>query len=143
MGKSNDGRRDGLTFDAYNPIGDGPCRVQISLDRLRAVAKRGAGAILECRNIVPHILAHPTAIFEGLRRDEEEDRWGYGWRCYCGLPTVAYRTNGTEINPYPRQVYLVFVNDGFIAYNWRWEYGDPEDLELPADHPARFTRRLR
>jgi len=100
------------------------------------------GHAKECAYIVPHILRHPTAVFEGLRRDEDEDRLGYGWRCYCGRPVQSYRADGTEQNPYPGQVYLVFVNDERIAYNWRWETADAEDFNLPMEYATRFARRL-
>jgi hypothetical protein len=92
--------------------------------------------------MVPAILQRPTAIFEGLRRDEDEDRWGYGWRCYCGRPDRAYRADGSAIQPYADQVYLVFVNDERVAYNWRWEKSDPENRSLPVDDETRFKQRL-
>ena len=71
----------------------------------------------ECGIIVPMILEQPTAIFEGLRQDEDEDRHGYGWRCYCGIPEHAYHSDGTERPAYPGQIYLVFVNEERVAYN--------------------------
>ena len=92
--------------------------------------------------IVPMILQQPTAIFEGLRQDEDEDSRGMGWRCYCGIPEHAYHSNGTQRNPYPGQVYLVFVNDERVAYNWRWEKADPDDPKVPENHEARFKTRL-
>ena len=91
---------------------------------------------------MPMILEKPTAIFEGLRRDEDEDRWGYGWRCYCGQPEHAYRSDGSLAPPYPGQVYLVFVNDEQVAYNWRWERADPDNPRLPIGHETRFKQKL-
>ncbi len=110
---------------------------------MQAVARSGLGHAQECGKIVPAILQRPTAIFEGLRRDEDEDRWGFGWRCYCGLPEHSYRSDGAAGRPYPGQVYLVFVNDEQVAYNWRWEKADPDDLTLPLDHALRFKQRLK
>jgi hypothetical protein len=100
------------------------------------------GHAKECAFTVPRILQGPTAIFEGLRRDEDEDRWGYGWRCYCGVPEQSFRRDGTPAPPYPGQVYLVFVNDEKVAYNWRWEKADPDNPRLPIDHETRFKQRL-
>ena len=91
---------------------------------------------------MPVILQHPTAMFSGLRWDEDEDRRGYGWRCYCGIPEHSFRPDGSERRPYPNQVYLVFVNDQRIAYNWRWEQEDPDDPALPVGHETRFRQRL-
>lgn len=97
---------------------------------------------MECGHIVPAILKCPTAIFEGLRRDEDEDRQGCGWRCYCGIPEHAYHMDGTMRTPYRDQIYLIFINDEHVAYNWRWEKSDPNDLRLPVDHDSRFRQRL-
>jgi len=118
------------------------CEIQISFDRMQAVGRRSMGHAKECGIILPMILAQPTAIFEGLRKDEDEDRVGYGWRCYCGVPQKSYRSDGTEGRPYPGQVYLVFVNDERVAYNWRWEKSDPDHPNLPIDYQNRFKQRL-
>lgn len=69
-------------------------------------------------------------------------RQGVGWRCYCGIPEFAYHSDGTERRPYPGQVYLVFVNDEGVAYNWRWEKADPDDPNLPQNFETRFKTRL-
>jgi hypothetical protein len=136
-------RRDGITLLAIEPKdGKLTCEVLVSYDRLQAVGRRSLGHAKECGYIVPAILEAPTCIFEGLRRDEDEDRWGYGWRCYGGLPAHAYRADGGTIPPYIGQVYLVFVNDERVAYNWRWEKADPDDFKLPVDHQTRFKQRL-
>jgi hypothetical protein len=143
MEQPSEGRRDRTILLAIEPRdGTLSCEVQISFDRMQVVARRGLGHIKECGYIVPAILERPVAIFEGLRRDEDEDRWGYGWRCYCGLPDSAYRIDGSSIPPYSGQVYLVFVNDERVAYNWRWEKADPDDRKLPIDHATRFKQRL-
>lgn len=144
MAKSDRSRRDYLTLQAQDPVtGTLDFEVLVSFDRMQAVARRGLGHAKECGIIVPAILQRPTAVFEGLRRDEDEDRWGFGWRCYCGLPEHSYRSDGSTGRPYPGQVYLVFVNDERVAYNWRWEKSDPDDLTLPLDHALRFKQRLR
>jgi len=136
-------RRDGITLTAVEPKdGTMSCRIFISHGRLQTVASRGPGLVKECAFIVPQILSAPTCIFEGLRWEEDEDRWGYGWRCYCGLPTQAFRRDGTSISPHTGRVYLVFVNDEAVAYNWRWENADPDNLKLPLNHEIRFKQRL-
>lgn len=141
-GESPESRREYLTLEAVEPKDGSNCSVQISYDRMQAVGRRSMGHAKECAYIVPMILQEPTAIFEGLRRDEDEDRWGYGWRCYCGVPRRAFGQDGTECPPYAGQVYLVFVNDERVAYNWRWEKADPDEPRLPINHQDRFKRRL-
>jgi len=91
---------------------------------------------------VPMILQRPTAIFEGIRRDEDEDRQGFGWRCYCGIPDQGFLQDGTPVRPFPGQLYVVFVNDERVAYNWRWEKADSDNPRLPRDHETRFRKRL-
>ena len=135
-------RRQYITIAALDPETGKPCEVVISYDRMQAVARRSRGQAKECGFVVPMILQQPSAVFQGLRRDEDEDRKGYGWRCYCGIPEHAYLADGTPIRPYEGQVYLVFVNDEGVAYNWRWEQGDPENPSLPIDHQTRFRERL-
>jgi hypothetical protein len=119
MGKSGESRRDGLAVRAYDPVGRGVCEVFISHQRMITVGKRSLAHASECAYIVPVILQAPTAVFEGLRRDEDDDPHGVGWRCYCG-----------------------FVNDESVAYNWRWEEADPEDPTLLLDRENRFRQRL-
>lgn len=143
MAESEGSRRESLMLEAVDPAdGTRSRQVQVSHRRLRAVATRSQGHAKELAYIVPMILRLPTAIFEGLRRDEDEDRWGYGWRCYCGKPDQSFRADGAEAPPYPDQVYLVFVNDQGVAYNWRWEKAARDNPDLPQNHEARFRRRL-
>ncbi len=106
------------------------------------IAGRGMGHAKDCGFNVPHVLESPTAIFEGLRREEDDDKWGEGWRCYCGVPEHAYTRDGAQIPARTGRVLLVFVNSRRIAYNWRWEKSDIENFRLPADHEGRFKTRL-
>lgn len=142
MVDKGDSRRDYLTIQALNPVDGTTCEVLISFDRMQAVGRRSMGHAKECGFIVPAILQKPGAVFEGLRRDEDEAPRGVGWRCYCGVPEHSYRPDGTEATPYPNQVYLVFVNDEGVAYNWRWEKADPDKPTLPVDYPTRFRGQL-
>jgi hypothetical protein len=144
MAERKESRRQYLTLHAFDPgTSRLTAQVQISYERMQSVGRRSLGHAKECGYIVPAILRKPTAVFEGLRREEDEDRRGVGWRCYCGLPDQAYRPDGTETAPYPNQVYLVFINDEGVAYNWRWEKADPDDPSLPRDWKTRFKTRLR
>ncbi len=138
----DESRRQYLTLTAVNPADGLNQTVQISYQRIQTLGRRSMGHTKECAFIVPIILQKPSAIFEGLRRDEDDDRWGCGWRCYCGVPDRAYTADGTQRPPYRGQVYLVFINDQQVAYNWRWERADPDDPRLPVDHEKRFKRKL-
>jgi hypothetical protein len=116
MAERRESRRDYLTLQALDPAtGTLTARVQISYGRMQAVGRRSLGHAKECGYIVPTILQGPTAVFEGLRREEDEDVRGVGWRCYCGVPNHS---------------------------NWRWEKADSEQPILPVDHQTRFKKRL-
>jgi hypothetical protein len=142
MAETERSRRAYLKLAAYDPAGGTATQVLLSYDRLQAVARRSLGHAKECGNIVPNVLQKPTAIFEGLREEIDEDRRGVGWRCYCGVPERAYYADGTERLPYPHQVYLVVVNEEHVAYNWRWEKTNPDAPRLPQNHQSRFKTRL-
>jgi hypothetical protein len=143
MSEKKESRRQYLTLQAINPDdGKLTAEVQISYERMQTVGKRSMGHAKECGIIVPMILKNPTAIFEGLTKEEDEDRRGYGWRCYCGIPDESYHTDGTAGRPYPGQVYLVFLNDEHVAYNWRWEKADPDNPNFPIGHATRFRKHL-
>jgi hypothetical protein len=142
MAEKGETRRQYILLDAINPEDGKPCKIQVSFDRMQSVSRRSLGHASECGYIVPAILQKPTAIFEGLRQDDDEDRRGVGWRCYCGVPTNSYRTDGTTAAAYPNQVFLVFINKEAVAYNWRWEKADPDDAILPINHKERFKKRL-
>lgn len=142
MDGKKDGRRDYLSVKAINPDDGKETEVLISYDRMQAVGRRSMGHAKECGFTVPEILQKPRAIFEGLRRDEDEPPRGVGWRCYCGVPSQSFRQDGTAGRAYPNQVYLVFVNDEGVAYNWRWEKADADDLSVPQNHETRFKKRL-
>lgn len=142
MAAKESSRRDYLKLAALDPKTGRQCEVQVSFSRMQAVGRRSLGHARECGTNVPAVLQHPTAVFEGLRLDEDEDLHGAGWRCYCGLPEHAYHADGTARAPYPGQVYLVFVNDENVAYNWRWDKAAPDDPTLPIAHADRFRSRL-
>ena len=131
-----------LIIQAVDPErGTQTAGIQISYSRIKALGRRSKGQIKECAYIVPRILQRPTAIFEGLRSDNDKDRRGFGWRCYVGLPSCCYRRDGEQTEPPKGMVFMVFVNDDGITYNWRWEPANDADPKLPVDHESRFAKR--
>lgn len=135
-------RRENLLLEAVDGSTGKNCIVQISYGRLMALAKRGKGFTLEAAETLPEVLLRPTAIFEGLCSNDDEDARGFGWRCYCGIPSVRYRTDGGQIPVPENRVFLAFVNTEKVVYNWRWEPTDGDRRDLPIDHQSRFKRNL-
>ena len=131
-----------LNIKGHDPVTGKEIDVYISYERLQAIAKRSRGQIRETAELVPLTLQCRGPVFEGLCVDGDEDRRGVGWRCYCSSPDYGYTQEGDRCPPRAGQVYLVFVNEDRVAYNWRWERAHPDHPELPLDLENRFKRRL-
>lgn len=130
-----------VSLRAIDPSTGKDTVVLVSHRRMHIVAHRSLGHAKECGILVPFTLQQPTAVFEGLRKDEDEDRRAPGWYCYCSKPNCSFNENGEEQPPYPKQVFLVFVNKERVAYLWRWAKADAADDGLPENHETRFDRR--
>jgi len=135
-------RREGLMRPAVNPVDGMPFDVLISFDRLHIVAQRSLGQLTDAAYIVPEVLRHPRAIFEGLLRERDDDNRSAGWLCYCAIPERSYDDRGRPRATWPHKVFLVFVNDERVAYLWYWTKCDPEEPHLPEGHTKRFRRRV-
>jgi len=143
MANGAETRREKLVTQAIDPMSGKLHDVTLSIVKVRAAARTSEGKLRESANTVPIVLQSPTAVFEGLRRDDDEPLGtSYGWRCYCGVPDVAYTKNGDEREPWPGEVFLVFVNEEWVVYNWYWYKSSEGDPDLPADHEQRFRERL-
>lgn len=131
-------RRGYSSLQAVDPTDGQLCPLLISHHRMDQIAKRGTGASKELAFVVPWVLLHPTAIFQGVREDAEGE-----WVCYCGVPPRAYENkSGAAREPWPNEVYLVFATDEGVIYCNRWDDCDPENPKLPVDHDRRFSKRL-
>ena len=110
----------------------------VSYDKIDATARfRSRGQVLELAHLVPDALARPQAVFRGVREEAERR-----WLCYVGRRSRAFHPDGTERTPYPGEVFLVFVTDQMVVYNWNWFEADEQDAALPRDHADRFSERL-
>ena len=83
MAEKDESRRGGLMVAAVDPIDGRLVELQLSYDRLQFMKRLGVRALKETAFLVPEVLQRPTAIFEGLRREVDEDHGvgGSGWRC--------------------------------------------------------------
>ena len=133
-------RRDAFTFFALDADG-GTNKVYIGERRLLGLAKLGSWVLLEARDLVPQVLGTPTVIFEGVRWEKDEDKDRAGWRCYCAKPAFMYDQRGDKVTSDPRRVFLVFVNEEGMVYNWRWDWADDEDPDVPKGED-RFIKKV-
>lgn len=104
----------------------------------------GPGAIYEIAESVPAVLSRPRLIYEGIKRDADDDQAGEcpGWLCYVGLPPCRYDLRTGSQRTYQGRVMLVFVNDEKVVYTHRWEEEDSENKGFPADLENRFLKRV-
>lgn len=116
--------------------------IQLDYDKLRGLTRRGLGKVKEAAFLVPEVLARPSAVFRGLTRDTDEPLRGTGWLCYVGRPHECYEDDGRKLPRQPNRVFLVFVNDDWVAYNWYWYAADANQPDLPESHADRFRERL-
>lgn len=150
MGRSGSTRRQKLALEALDPVtGKTDLYLWFKYEKIQTIGRRSKGQIKEAAYIVPWLLKHPLVVFEGLCWDNDETGTrGVGWRCYCGLPKCAYKRNGEECEPYKGEVFLIFVDDTSLVYNWRWEKSDfaekgfPNEDDLRHGRGKRFKRRL-
>ena len=135
---------------AVNPKGrDKPdLKLTYSQTKVSHVRNLGfLGAIKEAVELVPFTLEYPSAIFEGLRPpDDKHSGESPGWLCYCSRPPYDYKKSGEECAPAPNKVFLVFVNEEQIIFNWRWENADIDAFcnkeYLPENYENRFRKRV-
>ena len=136
-------------FDAIDP-GEGTLfEVFVSHRRMGAVARRGIHAVMELAYVVSEVLRTPRRIYEGLRWEGDLDapREPDEWLCYVGRPSADFRTPDSQdaSPPRPDRLFLVFVNEERVAYNWRWEQAaensEDEPMGMNATNP-RFRRRV-
>lgn len=125
-------------IEAINPTDGKPWDVFLRQAKIESTAQRGMGAARELAYLVPFTLQNPTAIFRGVREEGESQ-----WLCYVALPTDAYNhRTGERVRPWTGQVFLVFVDDDRIVYNWRWDKSDASSLRLPIDFAQRFEEQV-
>ena len=98
---------------------------------------------MECGYSVPEVLQKPASIFQGLceEQDEPSHGRGHGWYCYCGIPSHDYTEEGDRIPPRAGFVFLVFVTEELVAYNWRWAVCCPNKPNLPMNYQNRFKEQ--
>ena len=133
-----------LRFAAFHPS-QGQYGVRVTRRKLVHWAGLGEWRLNELNVCVCKVLERPAAIFEGLRKEEDENRGpdGAGWWCYAGIPSTRFLDYGSGARkPTDNEVFLVFVTDEDVAYNIRWEKVENNVEWLRAEHPERFQRTI-
>ena len=138
--KTSKGNR--IEVEAVNPDDwKKPQLVCVRDSDLQFHARRGLGAIEECKYVF-QVLSKPQALFRGIRKDEDEEFTDSpGWLCYSTRVSCRYDRKGQSY-PSIGEVFLVFVNVDKVVYNWTWYEADPNDDKIPVDSVPRFKERL-
>ena len=133
-----------LRYAAFHPSGRS-FTVRVIRQKLLQWAALGEWRMRELEVSVSEILEQPDAIFEGLRKEEDEHKGpgGAGWWCYAGTPSTRFlEYGGGARKPADNEVFLVFVTDEDVAYSVRWEPVENNHQWLRAEHSERFQRRV-
>lgn len=131
-----------FTVQAVKPDDGSTMDVLFASHRLQWARNMGEGAILELSHSVKAVLEQPTALFEGFRRDSDDDKGEEeGWLCYVGKPVQRYELQTCRVRPNFGRVLLVFVNAEGVYYNHAWERECPQNPGLPEDTDERFKVR--
>ena len=135
-------RRGYASLEAIDPNDGGTWQVLLADGKMDHVAARGHGAAMELADTVRWTLLHPRAVFSGVReldRGIAEDNW----LCYVAKPGHAYdHKTGKRCPAWPNEVFMVFVTDERVVYNWYWSECDEQDSHLPADYGTRFFEQV-
>ena len=144
-------RRSDLQRLAVNPeTGRVDLVLTLDYDRVNATLNHrdSLGDKMTLAYIVPEALKKPTALYQGLRFEEDERHScsSPGWLCYCYYPEFKYNLAGQKVKPPVDKVFLVFVNEDKEVYNWAWVPADLDALtqrkHLPQDYQTRFEKPI-
>lgn len=133
-----------LRYEALHPSAM-PFTVRVTRPKLLQRASLGEWMLKELEVCVSEVLEQPNAIFEGLRKEEDDHKGpdGAGWWCYAGVPSTRFLNyGGGARKPTDTEVFLVFVTDRDVAYNFRWEVVELNQEWLRTEHPERFKRQI-
>lgn len=122
-------------IEGIAPSGQESCQFRVARSLLDRIWRDGPEhKAYEVWN-VKDTLQKPTAVFEGLNRDNFKASY-----CYVGNPEEGYSNDG-ERRPWdPRFVFLVYVRDDLRVLDWEKAKADEQNPKLPQDWKSRFER---
>jgi len=121
--------------------------VGVRVRRIKGILRRkNAEDIYTASYTLGETLRSPDAIFEGLRFDVNGQHRP-SWFCYAKHPERRYdKASGKSIVTPDGQIFLAFVNDKGVVYNWTFEDSDrcalTDGKYLPDDYKDRFGKQV-
>ena len=135
-------RRGYASVEAIDPRDGKIWHVLLPDTKMDYTARRGLGAAMELADTVRWALRHPRSIFRGVR-EIEKDVVEDDWLCYVSAPGHAYDyKTGAKRAAWPGEVFLVFVTDDRVIFNWYWCEADKRECYLPSDYENRFLEKV-
>ena len=120
-----------------SPDGKSEWDFHVDPKKVEFAKKVSTGAVYILAKNVPFVMKEIKAlVFQGIRIDGHHEGL-----CYMGWPHRRFGADGNELPVKDGECFLVFINEGRIIYNWRWETIPAKSLETLV--PDRFTGRIR
>lgn len=134
-------------FDPYDPEGEAwDLLVSCGLER------KFQGQIFKVKELaitVAQTILKPIQVCSGLRDDFTPTEQSDEWLCYISKPGIRFvhvvGKPGKPNEAYPQptdRLFMVFVNEKRVIYNWRWEMADHQNPNCPIDDELRFDQVL-
>ena len=117
-----------------DPAGMGEREFRVESKRVDHLMRNGPPHVYYALKSAEEVLASPTVIYEGLRREGFEKGL-----CYCGKPR-RYLNEGIEAPAPPGKVFTVYINERDVVFEWRWDKADEFDPSVPNSIKTRFER---
>ena len=89
--------------------------LRMDLGRLNWLRKWAAPWITYSAPLVKAVLASPALVYEGLRREDQEEG-----RVYIGFPRHRYDNENRRLPVRRAEMFCVFHTPGGIVFEWRW-----------------------
>jgi len=83
-----------------------------------------------------NVLAHPYAVFRGLKRLNMDKAM-----CFVGAARFAF-PGGVCCSKPDDFVFAAFLYEDFEVFGWHWIHCDQDNPHLPEDHKNRFDWRI-
>jgi len=126
-----------ITVKGKNPSGKGEREFKISERRLQNVLKGATHHKFLDAYLIKEVMESPILIFKGLERTNQ-------WKglCYIGKPENRYHDQNTTTPFPPGFLFMVFIDENSIIFDWRVEKCDPVNHKYPEKAQSRFSEQL-
>lgn len=112
-----------------------PIVLRVDPEDLESLRQDPAYVTHSLTRCVPRVLASPTSIYKGIRRDGRLQ----GGYAFCGLPGFAMKNDGARIEAPKNKIFCVYVTENHTVFDWDWIQANPENPREPSEAENRFV----